>query len=259
MTDTPHDTLFKATFSHPPWAAEILRAALGERLAAHIDFTDLQVVPGSFIDEAFRSRYTDLLFRAGLDGRPGLLYLLFEHQSGPERWMPLRMLGYEERVWQWHLRDDPDARLLPAILPIVLHHGGAPWRTPTELADLIDLPADSPLRTHVPRLRLILDDLSPATDAALHARATSASVELVLLVLKHARSAAHLRELLDGWVDLFDAVLRERAGVDAMRLVFRYLLEITEDPLNARSRPVWGGALAGRGTSDSLVRCLSLA
>lgn len=61
------------------------------------------------MDAALANRHSDLLFSARLR-RPGdheiLLYLLFERQSSPDRWMALRIPRYALQAQQrW-----PDAR-----------------------------------------------------------------------------------------------------------------------------------------------------
>jgi hypothetical protein len=138
------------------------------------------------------------------------------------------MLTYEVNIYAAFRRDNDRARRLPFIFPLVFHHGRAPWSTSTRIEDLIDLPDDFPtaLRALVPHFGFALDDLPATTDAAIHARATSASVELVLLAFKHARTADHLSRLLRDWVGLLAAVQREESGTRAMRLVFEYLLQV---------------------------------
>jgi len=81
MLATPHDTLFKALFSHPRRAAEVLRVMLPSQVARHIDWSTLVHKSGSFIDEEMRGRHVDLLFSAVMAGRTVQIYLLFEHQS----------------------------------------------------------------------------------------------------------------------------------------------------------------------------------
>jgi hypothetical protein len=92
MPNTPHDGLFKATFSQVEHAAGELRAILPPALVTRLDFSTLTLCPGSFVDEAFSWRHTDLLFTATFAGRPAMLLLwclkharrqgFFEHELG---------------------------------------------------------------------------------------------------------------------------------------------------------------------------------
>jgi predicted transposase/invertase (TIGR01784 family) len=228
MTSTPHDALFKAAFSQPEHAAGVLRAALPPAIVALLDFSSLTLLPGSFVDEALAQSHADLLFSVRLAGRPAFVYLLYEHRSTPHAFMPLRMLKYEARIWDRHLEKNPGARLLPAILPLVLHHGEGGWTAAVAFEELLDLDpaALAVLGDHLPRFRLLIDDLADQDDEALHDRTMSALGRLVLLCFKHAAHPDRLVEHLDRWVDLVKDTWRAPNGVTALGLVVRYLFEI---------------------------------
>ena len=143
---TPHDAVFRRIFGVPENMASQLRAVLPPGLTARLDLTRLAPVAASFVDEALRWRHSDLLFTAPLDGRDAYVYLLAEHQSSDDPLMAFRMLRYVTRIWDQHLRERPNARLLPAVIPLVVHHGPAPWASPVQVLDLIDLSPPPPRR-----------------------------------------------------------------------------------------------------------------
>ncbi len=96
----PHDKLFRTVFSHPAEAAALLRAYLPESLARDLAWSSLTVRDASFIDEQMRDSESDLLYaieRTAGD-QPAWLYVLLEHQSKPDRWMPFRLLKYCRRT-----------------------------------------------------------------------------------------------------------------------------------------------------------------
>lgn len=101
----PHDALFKKTFSVPEHAAAEFRAVLPAKLVARMDFSTLTLCSGSYVDEALSGSESDLLFSVQISGRPALLYALFEHQSTPDKLMPLRLLGYIVRILMRHVSD----------------------------------------------------------------------------------------------------------------------------------------------------------
>ena len=74
MAQNPHDSLFKATFSQIEHAAGLLGLVLPPELVRHIDFTTLTVRPGSFVDEALKERFSDILFSAMVSERPAFFY-----------------------------------------------------------------------------------------------------------------------------------------------------------------------------------------
>jgi predicted transposase/invertase (TIGR01784 family) len=136
VTSSPHDALFRFMFSRPEHAAPLIRSRLPPELARSVDWSSLELQPGSFVDRELEWRHTDLLFGAKLDGRDALVYVLVEHQSTPDPLMPLRVLRYIVRIWDECLRHDTAAARLPAVLPIVVYHGRAAWTAPLRLRDL---------------------------------------------------------------------------------------------------------------------------
>lgn len=185
---SPHDALFKAVFSSPENALGLLRAALPAKLADAIDPASLELEPGSFVDEALRSRHTDLLFRGKLGGRDALIYFLVEHQSDGDDLMPVRMLRYVSRIIDAWLERSPTHDRLPAVIPVVLFQGPRGWTGPRKLSDLIPLPPEiEPIaRRHVVEVELIVVELSDRSRAALLALAAPPLARLALLFMKAA-------------------------------------------------------------------------
>jgi len=68
-------------------------------------------------------------------GEPVYLYLLFEHQSKPDKWMRFRLLKYMCRIWDESFKEQPDQAVLRPIVPLVFYQGESRWRYSTEFAD----------------------------------------------------------------------------------------------------------------------------
>jgi hypothetical protein len=224
MLASPHDTLFKTLFSRPERAAEVLRHVLPADIARRIDWSTLTREPGSFIDETMHSSQADLLFSAALDGEVVRLYVLFEHQSTFDRWMPLRLLRYMVRIWEVVRKAEPDTPRLPVIFPVVMHHGEDVWSGSLQFSALFAAPDDA--MPYVPQFRFLLDDLAAQDPEALLERAMSAFGRLGLAALQQARSPTALAELLRRWKDLIHEVLRGPHDHDALGAILRYLLEV---------------------------------
>ena len=222
MSNAPHDALFKATFGQVERAAEELRHVLPPELLARVDLSSLTLESGSFVDEALRERHTDLLFSLRLDGRDARVYLLFEHQSTPDAWMPLRLLRYMLRIWESCVAEGATA--LPVVIPVVLHHGDTGWRAPTRFEALFDLPSEAAEFT--PHFHFLLDDLAAESESALLARTASAFTRLVLSALQQVRSERDLAGLVRGWAGLIRELRQAPDGQRALGLVYRYLYEV---------------------------------
>ncbi|MCA9617363.1 MAG: Rpn family recombination-promoting nuclease/putative transposase, partial [Myxococcales bacterium] len=226
-------------FSDPANAEPMFRGLLGEAVAAQIDWSSLTLRPGTFIDEDLAKRESDILFSAELAGRPALLYLLFEHQSSGDRWMPLRLLRYAMRIWDGALRERPER--LPVVIPCVLHHSERGWRDAIQLEELFGQdaallePATARVDDYVPRWRVALYDVSHVSDDELRTRFQSAYVRMVLASLRDARRLPRSgtdREALTTWLERFrdwlepllaDAYSRQRTYV-----VMRYLFQVID-------------------------------
>lgn len=220
MLASPHDSLFKALFSDPRRAADLLRERLPPSVAAAIRWSTLTRESGSFIDEGMRGCHADLLFSAEMNGQRVRLYLLFEHQSTHDRNMPRRLLRYMDRIWD----SLPPTATLPIILPVVLYHGESAWPDPTDFHAMFTLPPG--IAPYVPQFRFMLIDLAALDPAALHAWAVSACVRLALLVLQSSRSPTHLDEQLLRWRHLIVQVMAEPFEDGAITVIIRYILEL---------------------------------
>jgi hypothetical protein len=231
MSSNPHDALFKAIFSQPEHATGELRHVLPAALVAHLDFATLKLRPGSFVDKDLREQFTDLLFSIQFAGREGFLYLLFEHRSTPDRLMAFRLLRYMVRIWEKHLKDHPDARRLPLILPVVLYHGEPGWRVEPAFEALYDVSPETLAAAgeHAVRLRFVLDDLRRSSDEALLARAMSALGRVALWSMRNAWRPSALLEGIQRVVRLLHEVLRGPNGLDALAQVIQYILRVHGD------------------------------
>ncbi len=242
MTDNPHDHLVRATFVHPPQAAAELRSVLPPVLVAQLDFTTLAAVSGTFIDATLRDREADLLFTVQVrGGGERLVYVLFEHQSTIDPWLPLRLLEYQLQIWERWRGDHPAAKKLPPIVPVVLYHGDRPWTGSPCFGDLLDgssaedgddanggTQAKAALRECCVDFRFILDDLTRCSDEDLFARALDAISLLTLLGLKHARTDEDLCPRLLSWTWVMDDAARCPGGPEAVKRFFRYLAMVSK-------------------------------
>ena len=104
---TPHDGLFKSTFSQIEHARSELQSLLPAALGEHVQWSTLDLVSGEFLDPQLAHLQSDLLFTVDIGARSACLYVLFEHQSTVDRFMPLRLLRYMTRVWERFASDHP--------------------------------------------------------------------------------------------------------------------------------------------------------
>lgn len=227
-----HDAFFKRIFSNPAHAAGELASVLPPALVVALDLSKLVLIPGSFVDEAMKQRHTDLLFRAPVKGsqrrgRPKdvYLYFIYEHLSQPDPLAPFRLNQYMDRVWARLLLESPRLKVLPAIIPLIIHHGPGGWRGPRRLHDVIEGLEDFPaLRPFVPNFELLIDDLSLATDDDLLGRPMAPVPKVATWLLRDGRNVDTLLTHLPVWGPELERAARVAPG--EITALLRYLLAI---------------------------------
>lgn len=220
-----HDSIVKALFGNTKDAASALASALPVAIAKRIDWASLKHANLSLIDPELREFCSDIVFTARVQGHGHevFVYVLLEHQSTSDCFMAFRMLRYSVLLVDAFLRAHPKAKRLPAVIPLVLHHGQPPWTAPTSVTDIIDLPEDFKelLGEHLPRFRFFLDDLSATDDDALR--------------VKKAPGSTDLLAALGSWADVFRRISAAPNGLDAFRLLLEYISVTSDaDPDNIR-------------------------
>jgi predicted transposase/invertase (TIGR01784 family) len=244
MTTTPHDNLVRDILAHPEHAQGELQHLLPAELSARIDWPALELVPGTYVDEALRDSYSDLLFRVPLSGRAAFLYLLLEHQSTPHALLLFRQLKYAVRFWDDWVEDHPGAAKMPVVIPLLLCHGPKGWSVATRFEDLLDIDDETRelVLDFVPKFRTLVDDLTLQTDEELQSRAMTELGRIMLWCLKTARHTDELIAGMSSWAALFRAVRSTPNGMAALALIWRYLMSV-HDAVEERVLPALAAAL----------------
>jgi hypothetical protein len=139
----------KMMLEHPANLRESLRMLPG-RWSERIDFDRMELVKTTFVRRDYRHVESDLVLMAPLLDSRGrrtrkklMIYVLIEHQSEPDRLMPLRMLDYTVQIFnyqvrQWTRKHSSTAKIqLQPVLPVLFYTGTRRWASPGVLADLI--------------------------------------------------------------------------------------------------------------------------
>ncbi|MEZ4226571.1 MAG: Rpn family recombination-promoting nuclease/putative transposase [Polyangiaceae bacterium] len=223
---SPHDGLFRFVFSQREPASVLLGMLLPTGLARRARWSTLRAVPTGFVDAELSERYSDLCFSLRIGRRSALVYVLLEHQSSPERLMPLRLLGYMHRMWMHYLGEHPRARRLPLIIPLVVSNTRGPWRAPRRFKDLIalDAPLEAELTRFVPQFEYLVDDLLAPASTGTRRPMENAIAELTLRLLAAARTDVDVLALLSQSYDLLEAVRRAPNGLAALVAIAHYTL-----------------------------------
>lgn len=94
---------------------------------------DLTLIDKAFIDERFKEKEADLVYRVRQGGEEVYFYVLLELQSTCDYTMPFRLLCYMVELMKRIFQDtDPKVRehrefRMPAVIPVILYNGRQPW------------------------------------------------------------------------------------------------------------------------------------
>ena len=201
----PHDGIVRLAFSELPQAISFFQEYLPAPVVEALDWDSLTLLDGTFVDEDLRQAETDRLYSIPFIEKDGetriLLYILFEHQSSEDDWMPVRLLFYMCCIWKRWRSQHSIKDGLPLILPFVLSHAPGGWRVTRQFHDLFRWPKSEALREilkqYIPLFEYELLDLK-GTD--LEALRGGPFVRVLLGVLKTA-SEGDPRKFL-GWAVL---------------------------------------------------------
>lgn len=133
--DKPHDSAFKNIFCNKEAMLDLLAANLSPELFSTIDQSNFKLTDKSFVDPVSRRGESDLVFRTNINGQKGYLYVLSEHQSTEDRYMPLRFLEYNIQLLRQHLKENGNVAL-PVILNICVYNGNKAYKGSNSLLSM---------------------------------------------------------------------------------------------------------------------------
>jgi Putative transposase, YhgA-like len=221
----PHDAIFRWTFSQQRHAVGLLQATLPRALVAATDWSTLRLENGGYVSQALRGRHCDLVFSVQMGGKAAYFYVLVEQQRRVEPLMIFRMSVYMTRLWEHIVRDHPDAKELPLIYPLLIHHSDTGWTAATAFQDIVATgdAVRSELLPYIPHFAMRLLDLSPGQVQDLVERALTAMARVVLWCLSVAGDDGRMVRESHRIGSALAEVLRAPDRYAALEVLLRYL------------------------------------
>ena len=192
----------KLLLERPANVRDLLRIT-GARIVEQIDFSALKPVKTHFVGRDYRHAESDVVLRAPFGrqatGRPHrsiLVYILIEHQSEPDRAMPLRLLEYVTAIYKLQQRESrrkprSGERLLYPVLPVVFYTGLRSWDDPGSLIELVEM--GEAFAEFIPKFRPLFVNLPATSPATLTRRGGFFGSVLSLLRARSAEPKAFER------------------------------------------------------------------
>ena len=132
-SNSDHDGLLKKALEHGPARQELFEKHLPVYIKDLVDIKTLELQKESFIDEALKKSYSDLLFATP---KNQYVYLLLENQSSVDNMMAFRLLKYMISICDMHMQKEPKPKKLPLIYPIIFYTGKRKYTAPRCIWDL---------------------------------------------------------------------------------------------------------------------------
>ncbi len=173
----PHDAFFKKAMANPRVAKEFFEAHLPLEIRDKFDLTTLKPENESFLDNSLGKGIVDMLFSVQFGEEKGYFYLLVEHQSKPDYFMPFRLYKYMLGICDKHLKRYPKSKHLPFIYPMVFYAGLEKYNAPLDLWSLFTDPVLAK-KLHTESFQLI--ELQKIEDEELRKRVWSGVMEYVM-------------------------------------------------------------------------------
>ncbi|MEI6386598.1 MAG: Rpn family recombination-promoting nuclease/putative transposase [Spirochaetota bacterium] len=117
---------------------QLLKSFVDQPWIRGVDFSKAERVDKSFVTGRFRRLESDMVWKLPVQGETVYLHLLLEFQSKVDRYMALRMLRYILEFSSTLVPGLQKGKRLPAVFPLMLYNGDAPWTAPVELSELIE-------------------------------------------------------------------------------------------------------------------------
>ena len=133
-----HDSGYKKLFSNRTIFRQLLEAFVGQEWVDTLDFDTCETVDKSFVSDHYKETESDLIYKIQCQDREVYIYILLEFQSTVDEFMALRVLNYITNFYMDFVANIRDVKKLPAVFPIVLYNGKAPWTAPVKLSELIE-------------------------------------------------------------------------------------------------------------------------
>lgn len=211
----PHDKFFKESFSQVEIARDFLKNYLQPDVYALLNLDQISIQKDSFIDDAFKEHFSDLLFLVPLKSDSEVyVYTLFEHKSAPDSRVALQLLRYMVRIWERDEKKD----LLRLIIPIVIYHGKQRWNVSTEFTALF--PDIGELRGFLPNFHYLLYDLPRYAESEITGEY---KLRMALWIMKYIFNPELLKEI-SKIISIYTESKRDRNADEFLKTVLLYMI-----------------------------------
>ena len=215
---SPHDRFFRSAMQNQQVAIDFVNHYLPKKIRHALNTTTLRCTSSHYIDKELSETISDLVLECELAEQPAYISLLIEHQSSPDKMLPLRVHHYLFNLLHRYYKEHPKEPL-PAVYALAFYHGEAtPYPYSLDLFDCFNDPLT--LMPQVIGQPLPLIDVNQLSDEQL---AQQQWIGPMLESLKYIRQA----DMTPYTINILDHIrwpLAESAAKELLRSLLYYLL-----------------------------------
>ena len=224
----PHDKLTRRFLSDKKVATDLLKKHLPANVIGRLNLSTIKATSETAIDQKWKKFHNDIVFNCKTkDNKDTYIYMLVEHQSTPDQFMPVRILRYKMNVLGKYLDMKKKPEKLPNIISLVVYHGEKKYPYAKNIFSCFE---DGGLAKQDIIEPMVLLDLSQASSAEIIGQGGADAV--LKLMLKWGRErdfVSKLQELMCSNPEIFVSLSLQQAGY-----IYEYAMFVGEGtPKNA--------------------------
>lgn len=224
----PHDKFFKEMFGNIALAKDFMNNYLPVEILRIVDLETLNPEKEHYIEDDLKESFSDLLFKADINGKEGYLYFLFEHKSYPSKRIAIQLLHYMVRIWEDKAIKE-NREKIPIIIPMTVYHGRVNWNIGLRLSDLMEGYRKLPeaVKKYIPDYEYLIYDLSGYSDDDIKG---DVQLRIVIKILRSIFKAdEEFFEVFKEAVEVLDKLEKQEKGIEYFKTFIYYILNARKE------------------------------
>jgi hypothetical protein len=140
-----HDRSYKDLYSNKIVFLDLVKEMLKASWAKDLEEENLILVDKEYILSDYEENESDIVYKANIDGKEVIFYILLEFQSSVDYRMPLRLFFYINEILREYVKNlnkedkkNKKGFNVPAVIPIVLYNATRKWNAPRYFKDIVN-------------------------------------------------------------------------------------------------------------------------
>ena len=192
-----NDRTYKSIFSFREIISPFIKRFAPADIASHLDYSSLRIVDSVTQTDTMHELLADRIWVANIGASSTMLFMFFEFQSAPYKWMAVRVAEYVASNLGRMIQSGVITKSLPPTLAFVLYNGNAKWICPLSLDELRDSNTPESLLDNQLNIKYMLIDMKH-----MNAGCKDTLVDL-MLHLEQATDAEKFDELIYDAEEIF--------------------------------------------------------